>query len=62
MYVEITGNRQSFSEGIHMRCNLVNDTALTYGFAIRANSLMNPPPAEYFGDAAYPDGGLGPVR
>ena len=60
MYVEITGNHQSFSEGIHMRCNLVNDTALTYGFAIRANLLENPPPSEYFGTAEYPDLGLGP--
>eukprot|EP01043_Picozoa_sp_COSAG02_P017002 COSAG02_NODE_761_length_17476_cov_195.233067_7_plen_383_part_00 len=60
MYIEITGNRQRFSEGIHMRCNLVNDTALTYGFAIRANSLENPPPPEYFGTAEYPDLGLGP--
>ena len=61
MYFEITGNRQRYSEGVHIRCGVVNDTALTYGFAIRGNTFERPPPNDYLGDAQYPDSGLGAV-
>lgn len=59
VFFEISGNRQHYSEGIHVRCNLWNDTKLTYGFAIRGNILLMPPPDDYFGSTSWPDSGLG---
>ena len=59
MYVEIAGNRQYLSGGVHLRCGQVNGTALTYGFAVRANSFLQPPPLEYFGTARWPDSAVG---
>ena len=44
---------------MHIRCGEVNDTALTYGFAIRDNTFEDPPPDAYLGDARYPDSGIG---
>ena len=44
---------------MHIRCGEVNDTALTYGFAIRDNTFEDPPPDAYLGDVRYPDSGIG---
>ena len=52
VFFEITNNREYYSEGIHLRGNAVNGTTLTYGFSIRGNKHVNPPPMEYLIDAA----------
>ena len=52
IFFEITNNNQFYSEGIHLRGNAVNGTTLTYGFSIRGNKHIKPPPLEYLQDTA----------